>query len=154
VGNAPALMDKLEDPFSEDGYQQYVAYWNEFVKTPDGRPSALTRLAEVIYKQRPDLQRHAPDVFEADLYWYLDWFLHSARREYGVDDALLTPIVVQRNRLLEIRQRFAHGKLQESASSTQEPHDVAAREEGVERLARMRAQLSTLPVHLALVLKE
>jgi glycosyltransferase involved in cell wall biosynthesis len=100
VAECPDLMDRMQDPFSCEAYSEYVKYWNRFVPDPTGSPSSITRLAQVIYSKRPDLQVRAPEVFGRDLLWFLDWFVHNVQREYGVDETFIAPLAAHRNRLI------------------------------------------------------
>ncbi len=97
----PDLMDRMRDPFSRKAYNEFVDYWNYFVPDPSGRPSCLTRFAQVIYNKRPDIQSRAPEVFGKDLLWFLDWFVHNVPREYGVDETFVAPLAARRNRLMK-----------------------------------------------------
>ena len=96
----PDLMDRMKDPFSSEAYLEYVNYWNGFVPDPMGNPSRVTRLAHAIYNKRPDIQSLAPEIFGKDLRWFLDWFVHNAYREYGIDETFIAPLAAHRNLLI------------------------------------------------------
>lgn len=50
------------DPFSDDGYREYLAYWNSRVFDDQGRPSRVTRAVYRLYQLSPRLQREMPNV--------------------------------------------------------------------------------------------
>ena len=100
VAECPELMSRMSQPFSAEAYREFVNHWNSFVPDPCGNPSCITRLAQVIYNKRPDLQARAPEVFGRDLLWFLDWFVHNVQREYGVDEVLIRPLAAHRDRLM------------------------------------------------------
>ncbi|HEU0123443.1 MAG TPA: hypothetical protein VFQ91_23135, partial [Bryobacteraceae bacterium] len=88
----PTLPARLSDPFSAEGYAEFVAIWNTPMEMPDGRRSSLTRLAYRIYQARPDLQAAMPDIFGADYARFLHWLLTSGIQEHSLPEELTAPL--------------------------------------------------------------
>ncbi|MDP3143639.1 MAG: glycosyltransferase, partial [Candidatus Omnitrophota bacterium] len=75
---------KFKDPFRAAGKESYFNWLNENI---DGKFPQVTRLMHEAYKQRLDLQRVFPDIFDVDRRAFAEWFLLSAKKEYGFDEA-------------------------------------------------------------------
>lgn len=89
---APGLDDQLPDPFSKDGYEAFVDFWNEPMRDAAGRGAGLTRLACQIYGRRPDIRSALPDIWGADRVPYLRWLSAHGPEEFGVRDDMLRPV--------------------------------------------------------------
>jgi glycosyltransferase involved in cell wall biosynthesis len=56
------------------------------------RPVPFSRLAEYVYRLRPDLQNAFPDVFGADARAFAEWYVAAANSEMKIDDAFVAPV--------------------------------------------------------------
>jgi glycosyltransferase involved in cell wall biosynthesis len=137
--DAPDVLLKVQDPFSQTGYQEFVDYWTSFVPDPVGKPSPLTRLAVFIYKKRADLQNLAPDLFGSGLLAYLDWFAQWANHDYNFGESLMAPMREQRIRVLAIQEHVAASQARKGSSES-------------ERAARVAQQLQSIPAPVAALL--
>jgi hypothetical protein len=88
----PAIVARVSDPFSDEGYRAFTELWNEPLAGPDGKPSGITRLAYRIYRARSDVQQAMPDIFGGDLLRFLRWVLSSGQVEHNLSDAFVAPI--------------------------------------------------------------
>jgi len=86
------LVDSIEDPFSDEGFQAFTAAWNEPVHDGPHARMGISRLAYRIYRTRADLQAAMPDIFGGYYRRFLEWMLISGRAEHGLGDAFLTTI--------------------------------------------------------------
>ena len=88
---SPEISKSIPDPFSDEGYQSLVQFWNN---TPGGisaeRP--LPRLAWTIYESRPDVQRAFPDPSAADRVRFLAWILSVGAAEQHIGSEFLDPL--------------------------------------------------------------
>lgn len=89
----PDFANRVEDPFSDAGYREFVNLWNTPVPLFSGHASGLTRLGLHIYKTRQDVQAVMPDLLGGDRIRYLEWLLSSGRNEHNLSDELLTSAV-------------------------------------------------------------
>ncbi len=89
---SPEVVTKVDDPFSEGGYQAFLDVWNSPLTGPDGKPSGITRLAYRIYKSRGDVQAAMPDIFNGDLRRFLEWVVSSGKNEHRLSDAFIDPV--------------------------------------------------------------
>src|SRR5215472_5926516 len=126
--HVPDLMDRVQDPFSEAGYQEFVNYWTTFVPDPFGRPSPITRLGLFIYNERADLQKHAPDLFGSGLVPYLDWFAQWADHEYKFDERLMAPMRAQRVRVLATREKATAGQMRNGNNGSERAAAIVAQQ--------------------------
>jgi glycosyltransferase involved in cell wall biosynthesis len=117
----------LEDPFSEEGFRKFVTTCNEpIVDPPENKKSRdpiwikaeaenpeklneliagngglkLTRLAQIIYESRPELQRSFPDPCGRDGVKFLTWILTYGRKEHLLTEPYLGPLRSQWNGVL------------------------------------------------------
>jgi glycosyltransferase involved in cell wall biosynthesis len=88
----PGIMEEVEDPFSDAGFEAFVHVWNQPVVGPDGERSAVTRLAYRIYRTRADVQAAMPDVFGVHQLRFLNWVLSSGQAEHGLHEVFLAPV--------------------------------------------------------------
>ena len=66
LSEGPNLVEEIDDPFSDEGYERMVALWNTPVsRSSDGR-SGVTKLAYRVYRLREDVQAAMPDIFGKD----------------------------------------------------------------------------------------
>jgi hypothetical protein len=84
----PEISKSIQDPFSEEGYQKLVRFWNE-------APSGLPRLAWSIYEQRPDVQKAFPDPGGADRVRFLAWLLSDGVAEHRIGRELLDSLWIE-----------------------------------------------------------
>lgn len=89
----PNFAERIEDPFSDAGYGEFLKLWNKSVPMFSGQASGLTRLGLHIYKTRQDVQAVMPDLLGGDRLRYLEWLVSSGRREHNLSDELLAPAV-------------------------------------------------------------
>jgi glycosyltransferase involved in cell wall biosynthesis len=113
----------LEDPFSDEGFQTFVKACNEPIGDVARRRSLdpvwikagtqkveklnelvagngglkLTRLAQIIYESRPELQRSFPDPCGRDGVKFLTWILTYGRKEHLLTEPYLAPLRSQWN---------------------------------------------------------
>ncbi len=92
---APELVEQMDDPFSDEGFDAVVEAWNRPVTRPDGTPLApgITLLAYEIYRARADLRAAMPDIFGADHLGFLYWLKDRAKIEHGLVDPFLKPVL-------------------------------------------------------------
>jgi glycosyltransferase involved in cell wall biosynthesis len=103
----PELLESVQDPFAEDGFQAFVKVWNAPLVDRNGDQPGITRLAYRVYRARADVQAAMPDVFGAHRIRFLNWVLSSARTEHTIPDVFLTPVweVVRAAEEHELRAR-------------------------------------------------
>ncbi len=114
------ISNSIPNPFSEEGYQSLVGFWNE----PPGAPGArrvtdlgygggyggeyggpgnesaqdasterpLPKLAWSIYRSRPDVQSAVPDPRAADRVRFLIWLLSAGAAEHRIGREFLVPL--------------------------------------------------------------
>jgi glycosyltransferase involved in cell wall biosynthesis len=118
----------LEDPFSEEGFRMFLKTCNEPIanrvrskKSSDpvwikagsekaeklneliagnGGGLKLTRLAQIIYESRPELQRSFPDPCGRDSLKFLTWILTYGKKEHLLTEPYLEPLRSQWNDVL------------------------------------------------------
>lgn len=90
--DAPELLDSVDDPFSDDGFQAFTNVWNSPVHDPNGSVTGISRLAYRIYRTRTDVQSAMPDIFGGHYKAFIDWILRSGRVEHGLGDVFLTTL--------------------------------------------------------------
>ena len=89
LGEAPHLMDEVEDPFSDEGFERMVELWNMPIsRSSDGR-ARVTKLAYRVYRLREDVQAAMPDIFGTDNVRFLEWMLSSSPQEHRLTEPLL-----------------------------------------------------------------
>jgi glycosyltransferase involved in cell wall biosynthesis len=88
----PGIMEEVEDPFSDAGFEAFVRVWNEPVVGTEGERSGVTRLAYRIYRTRTDVQAAMPDVFGVHQLRFLNWILSSGQTEHGLHEVFLAPV--------------------------------------------------------------
>jgi len=109
------LRGHLEDPFSEEGFRTFVTTCNEPQKKKKSTDPIwikaeaenadklneliagngglkLTRLAQIIYESRPELQRSFPDPCGRDGVKFLTWILTYGRKEHLLAEPYLVPL--------------------------------------------------------------
>jgi hypothetical protein len=74
------------DPFATEAPSSYFAWLGEHV---DGGAPAVTRLEDLVYRARPDVQRAFPDHLATGREGFAAWVRSSGAREHGLPDALL-----------------------------------------------------------------
>jgi glycosyltransferase involved in cell wall biosynthesis len=89
---APEVMSRVENPFSEEGFRAFLDVWNEPIGTVNGEPAGVTRLAYRIYRTRADVQAVMPDILGGDLVRFMEWVLSSGPTEHSLHDVFLAPI--------------------------------------------------------------
>lgn len=89
---APEIMARVSDPFSEAGYDEFLRVWNEPVVGGSGERRGVTRFAYRIYRTRADVQAVMPDVLGGDYVRFLDWMLSSGKSEHRIDPVFLAPV--------------------------------------------------------------
>ncbi|MBI1358012.1 MAG: glycosyltransferase [Acidobacteria bacterium] len=92
LNEAPALLDRIEDPFSEEGKEAFLAFWNQWVHDPAAGVLPLTKLALRIYSVRSDVQAAMPDVRGADCHRFGEWFVSNGVLEHRLADELALPM--------------------------------------------------------------
>lgn len=86
----PEISKSITDPFSEEGHQALLRFWNEPTGESSGRP--LPRLAWSIYEARPDVQKAFPDPSAADRVRFLAWLLSAGAAEQHIGREFLDPL--------------------------------------------------------------
>ena len=84
------------DPFDPERTQDFLAWLNEPV-TGGLRPR-VSRYAEAIYRDRPDLQRAFPDLAGDDWTRYAEWLRHDGVAQFHIPEALLPPAHIAEGR--------------------------------------------------------
>jgi hypothetical protein len=99
-----AQRERWPDPRSIEG-DSFFNWLNRSAAadSESSRTPVVTELAHYIYSIRQDVRQAFPHVFGADRSAYYDWFLFTARQEYG-----LAPCFVAQNPFSETRQ-FSDG---------------------------------------------
>jgi len=92
----PSILDRVEDPFSDEGKREFLDIWSGPSQSSNGR-RRLSRLAALIYNSRPDVRAAMPDVLGVDRNRFRDWILTSGAQEHGLPESLLQPIVDRRS---------------------------------------------------------
>jgi len=88
---APDLLSRIEDPFSDDGFHAFIEQWNSPIDG-DGKHDGVSRLAYRIYRARTDVQAAMPDIFGGHYLSFLEWMMVSGRIEHGLGEEFLLPI--------------------------------------------------------------
>jgi hypothetical protein len=57
-----------------------------------GKEPLVTNLALAIHARREDVQRLFPDPFGRDRLSFVEWFVHNAGRDHGLDPRLVSPV--------------------------------------------------------------
>jgi glycosyltransferase involved in cell wall biosynthesis len=92
LDEAPNLMDEIDDPFSDEGRERIVRFWNAPVcRSMNGR-SGVTKLAYRIYRLEEEVQAAMPDIFGSDYLHFLEWMLSRAPHEHLLSEPLLSRI--------------------------------------------------------------
>lgn len=87
----PDIAHSIENPFSEDGYREFVRIWNEPIDTSADGP-VVTRLAYKLYRTRSDLQAAMPDIFNGDHWRFVRWLTGGGTSgELQLPDVFLAP---------------------------------------------------------------
>lgn len=86
---APEILDAVDDPFSDRGFQLFVEIWNSahFADFP-----GISKLAYRIYQVRTDVRRQMPDIFGRDYRSFLSWMSESGMTEHKIPAVFLEPI--------------------------------------------------------------
>jgi glycosyltransferase involved in cell wall biosynthesis len=87
---APSMEQRIPDPFSDEGYRAFLAFWN--APHDPARSAGVTRLAYRIYTCRDDVKAAMPDIWGPDRNAFLDWMRQSAVREHGLHEDFLAPV--------------------------------------------------------------
>jgi Lipopolysaccharide biosynthesis proteins, LPS:glycosyltransferases len=123
------LQELLEDPFSEEGFWSFVDSANQpiakeikrikkptdpvWIRAEWEKPEQLnqlvagegklklTRLAQIIYETRPELQRSFPDPCGRDSVRFLTWILTYGKAEHHLAKPHLEPLRSQWNAVLD-----------------------------------------------------
>ena len=93
---APELVDSIDDPFSDQGFQAFTEQWNSPVQDQNGSVTGISRLAYRIYRTRTDVQSAMPDIFGGHYKPFVEWILGNGRIEHGLGDVFLTTIAEAR----------------------------------------------------------
>ncbi|MBI3473318.1 MAG: glycosyltransferase family 4 protein [Candidatus Solibacter usitatus] len=89
---APGLSGHIQDPFSDQGHQAFLEFWNEPLLDSTGQGAGLTRLAYKIYRGRTDVRAAMPDVWGLDRVAFLQWMAERSPVEHGIQDELIEPV--------------------------------------------------------------
>ncbi len=103
---------QLDNAFIEPVYQSYITWANAASPNDPVQERTLpliTNIAEVIYKQRPDVQAVFPNLYGQDRVSFIQWFTERASVEHQLDKALITPLEKNLNNWLE--NQAARGNL-------------------------------------------
>jgi glycosyltransferase involved in cell wall biosynthesis len=84
--HAPNLAS-IDDPFSDEGFQAFVDYWNH----PAPGESGLTRLARRIRLEDENSQTAMPDVFGGERVRFLHWLVNNFQPANNHAGAFLAP---------------------------------------------------------------
>lgn len=87
-----SIMERIADPFSEEGARAVWEIWNRDASTEAGWIRGMTRLAYRIYCLRPDVRAAMPNIFNLDSRRYQEWFVSSGRSEHGLSGAATLPV--------------------------------------------------------------
>lgn len=91
-----------------------TGWLNDEIGAGHGKRPRLTRLALLIYRTRPDVQRAWPDPLGTDRLAFAAWFVADARREFGLHGDLVTPVARgRRAAAATVRLRRAFGGARE-----------------------------------------
>jgi glycosyltransferase involved in cell wall biosynthesis/2-polyprenyl-3-methyl-5-hydroxy-6-metoxy-1,4-benzoquinol methylase len=78
LGSEQTQVSEPPDPFDESDPESFIGWLNS---PEEGGPRRLSRYLYSIYKDRPDLQFHFPDIWGADATRFAEWVWR-----YGVDE--------------------------------------------------------------------
>jgi len=81
-------LDKM--PLSDPG--PLTAWLNERIAWTAHRKPLITRLALMVYQQRPDVQAAYPDPLGHDQAEFARWFVHFGAPELGLHPSLVRPV--------------------------------------------------------------
>jgi hypothetical protein len=82
---------RIDDPFSDEGFQEFVRVWNCPLSPSPGIRPTVTRLAYKIYRTQADLQAAMPDIFNGNYAEFRRWFLSSGAGEHALPDVFIAP---------------------------------------------------------------
>ena len=86
---APELVSKIEDPFSDQGFSAFLKLWNSPIQE---QHLGISRLAYRVYSTRQDVQSEMPDIFGINYKRFLEWMLSSGKVEHGLDKVFVSAI--------------------------------------------------------------
>jgi glycosyltransferase involved in cell wall biosynthesis len=116
---APEVMSRIENPFSEEGFRAFLEVWNQPIGTANGEPAGVTRLAYRIYRTRADVQAVMPDILGGDLIRFMEWVLSSGPTEHSLHDVFLAPI----SNALQAAQRRKEADAKPGDGENSQPDD-------------------------------
>lgn len=117
---APEVMSRIENPFSEEGFRAFLDVWNQPIGSADGARTGVTRLAYRIYRTRSDVQAVMPDILGGDMIRFMKWVLSSGSTEHSLHDIFLAPISGALQAAQQRQERNPVPRLDGSA----QPHDL------------------------------
>ncbi len=93
---SPEIAERIEDPFSEEGFRASLDVWNapvlDSADDSEGSRRGVSRLAYRIYRTRTDVQSAMPDIFGGNYKRFLEWMLVSGQAEHGLGAVFLSTV--------------------------------------------------------------
>jgi len=89
---SPGSPEAVSNPFSDQGFREFVRVWNEPIQIDGGARPYLTRLAYKVYRTKADLQAAMPDVFNVGHRQFLAWLMSRDKGEPTLPDVFLAPL--------------------------------------------------------------
>jgi hypothetical protein len=109
------VRQAIGDPFSDDGFRAYSAFWNQPIGAMQGKVGGgatrllwhayALRLADMIIGQPPEVQQQLPYVVAEGYGALLEWFLTHASGIYKLTEHLITPVRMELERFRPPRLR-------------------------------------------------
>ena len=85
---APELISRVRNPFSDDGYRAFVDHWNQPASGVDAS-LGITRLVHKVYCERPEKRALMPEIFGRDRIRFLQWLVAEGGAEHGLHTVFL-----------------------------------------------------------------
>jgi hypothetical protein len=87
----PGIVERIEDPFSDEGYREFVRVWNSPLQIARTGTPPITRIAYKVYRTSSDAQAAMPDIFQGDYSGFVTWLRSVGSAKFSLPDALLAP---------------------------------------------------------------
>ncbi|MDP9115403.1 MAG: hypothetical protein M3O20_17210, partial [Acidobacteriota bacterium] len=91
IWECPGIVQRIEDPFSEEGYREFVRVWSSPLQTARTGIPPITRIAYKIYRTSSDAQAAMPDIFNGDYSGFVTWLRSVGGAQFNLPDIFLTP---------------------------------------------------------------
>jgi len=88
---SPGIVERIEDPFSDEGYREFVRVWNRPLQIARTGTPPITRIAYKVYRTSSDAQAAMPDIFNGDYSGFVTWLRSVGSAKFNLPDVFLAP---------------------------------------------------------------